>query len=305
MLIPRPSTLLFESGEFVIDSRTAIAAPPGLQAVALLLRGALAPATGFPLPLASDGNIRLAIDQGIGLEGYRLHASDAVVTILGGDTAGLFYGVQTLLQLLPPDIYRRARVAEIRWAIPAVKVGDRPRFGWRGIMLDVARHFLTKHEVFRFLDLMAMHRLNRLHLHLTDDQGWRVQILKYPKLTEVGGWRHETQLGAGAEAPGDGRPHGGFYSQDDIREIVAYASERFITVVPEIESPGHVQAALAAYPRLSVDGQPRKVFTRWGINPAVLNMEESTVEFFTDVLDEVMELFPSKFIGVGGDECPR
>ena len=193
----------------------------------------------------------------------------------------------------------------MRWVVPAVQIQDAPRFTWRGTMIDVARHFMPKHDVLRFIDLMAMHRLNVLHLHLTDDQGWRVEIRRYPRLTEAGAWRRESQIGAQHDAPGDGRPHGGYYTQDDIREIVAYASERFITVVPEIESPGHVQAALAAYPELGVSGETLEVWTRWGISANVLNMQESTVDFFTAVLDEVMELFPSPYIGVGGDECPK
>jgi hexosaminidase len=164
---------------------------------------------------------------------------------------------------------------------------------------------MPKHDVLRFIDLIAMHKLNVLHLHLTDDQGWRIEIKRYPRLATVGGWRRESQVGAGPEAGTDGRPHGGYYTQDDIREIVAYAAERFVTVVPEIESPGHVQAAIAAYPELGVTGEPLGVFTRWGINPNVLRVNDHTVEFFTNVLDEVMELFPSAYIGVGGDECPK
>jgi hexosaminidase len=159
--------------------------------------------------------------------------------------------------------------------------------------------------VLRFIDLLAMHRFNTLHLHLTEDQGWRIEIKRYPLLTEVGSWRHETQVGGALDSPTDGRPHGGFYTQDDIREIVAYASERAITIVPEIDVPGHSQAAIAAYPELGVGGQPREVFTRFGVNYNVLNTEESTVRFYLDVFDEVMDLFPGEFIGVGGDECPK
>ncbi|GAA2551468.1 beta-N-acetylhexosaminidase [Winogradskya consettensis] len=249
--------------------------------------------------------IALELDASLGAEAYRLRVTSEAATISAGDAAGAFYGCQALLQLLPTAIHRRALVAGQRWALPAVEIHDEPRFAWSGAMLDVARHFMPKHDVLRFIDLMALHRLNTLHWHLTDDQGWRVEIRRYPRLTEVGAWRHESQVGAAHDAPTDGRPHGGFYTQDDIREIVAYAAQRHITIVPEIESPGHVQAALAAYPQLGVSGRQLEVFTRWGVNPNVLNAEETTVDFFTGVLDEVLQLFPSRYIGVGGDECPK
>ncbi|GAA0580148.1 beta-N-acetylhexosaminidase [Paractinoplanes ferrugineus] len=304
-MIPRPTSRVPGQGELVLDHGTTVAAPDELAGVLVRLQQALRPATGLRLRESSPATVTLALDDGLEPEGFRLRVTSHGATVAGGAAAGVFYGCQALLQLLPPAIYRRAPVAGQRWAIPAVEITDAPRFGWRGVMLDVARHFLPKADVLRFLDLMAMHRLNVLHLHLTDDQGWRLEIRRYPRLTEVGAWRRESQVGATPDAPGDGRPHGGYYTQDDIREIVAYAAERFITVVPEIESPGHVQAALAAYPELGVTGAPLEVFTRWGINPNVLNAEESTVDFFTGVLDEVLELFPSRWIGVGGDECPR
>lgn len=310
MIIPRPARLEFDEGEFVFDRSTRIAAPGSLDGVVGWLRGALGPATGLPLSRVSDAaSVASAVELTLALdlkpEGYRLSAGPEGVRIEGGTAAGVFYGCQALLQLLPPTIYRRARVDGEIWRVPAIRIEDEPRFGWRGTMLDVARHFMPKHDVLRFIDLMAMHRLNVLHLHLTEDQGWRIEIKRYPRLTEVGSWRRESQVGAGEDAPGDGRPHGGFYTQDDIREIVAYAAERFITVVPEIESPGHVQAALAAYPELGVTGEQLEVWTRWGVNYNVLNAEESTIEFFLGVLSEVMDLFPSQYIGVGGDECPK
>ncbi|GAA3633905.1 beta-N-acetylhexosaminidase [Kineosporia mesophila] len=305
MLVPRPVESVAGEGSFVLDRETTLSAPPALEGVLTWLQGALRPATGLPLREGASGGIQLQIEDDLGAEAFRLTVTSGGVRIAGGGPAGVFYGAQALLQLLPPAVFRRGRVASARWEVPAVTVTDAPRFGWRGVMLDVARHFMPKHDVLRFIDLMAMHRLNTLHFHLTEDQGWRIEIKRYPRLTEVGGWRHESQVGAGPDAPNDGRPHGGFYTQDDIREIVAYAAERFITVVPEIETPGHVQAALAAYPELGVHQGHLDVWPRWGINPNVLNLEESTVEFFTNVLDEVLELFPSTFIGVGGDECPR
>jgi len=305
MLIPRPITMRATEGDFELDGTTGICASPGLEGVAAWLQGALRPATGLSMGESPDGSIRLSIEPALGAEAFGLVVTPDGIRIEGGNVAGVFYGCQALLQLFPPAVFRRSKVSGVRWVVPAVKIQDAPRFAWRGTMLDVARHFMPKHDVLRFIDLMAMHRLNMLHLHLTEDQGWRIEILRYPRLTEVGAWRRESQVGAEADARGDGRPHGGYYTQDDIREIVAYAAERFITVVPEIESPGHVQAALAAYPELGVTAEKLEVWTRWGINPYVLNTEESTVDFFKNVLDEVMELFPSPYIGVGGDECPK
>ncbi|MFD7057391.1 beta-N-acetylhexosaminidase [Streptomyces mirabilis] len=320
MLIPRPLGLVRGRGELVLDQATTLSAPEELAGVLAWLQGALRPATGLPLRETSrgttastttssrttaPGTIALDLADRLGAEAFEVHVSASGATVLGGGPAGVFYGCQALLQSLPPSVYRRAPVPGRKWSIPACRISDEPRFAWRGLMLDVARHFMPKHDILRLIDLMAMHRLNTLHWHLTDDQGWRLEIRRHPRLTAVGAWRSESQVGAGRDAPGDGRPHGGFYTQDDVREIVAYAAQRFITIVPEIESPGHVQAALAAYPELGVTGQTLPVWTRWGVNSNILNAEESTVGFFTDVLDEVMELFPGRYIGIGGDECPK
>ncbi|WP_022891324.1 beta-N-acetylhexosaminidase [Agromyces subbeticus] len=310
MLLPRARHRFTATGDsprhdYELTVSAGIAADAELIPVGELLQAALRPATGLALPVGPAGDIRLAIDGSLSAEAYRLRVTRDGVEIAGGSPAGVFYGCQSLVQLLPPEIHRRARVDGVRWTVPVAEVDDEPRFAWRGTMLDVVRHFMPKHDVMRFIDLMAMHKLNVLHFHLTDDQGWRVEIRKYPRLTEVGGWRHESAIGAEPDAPGDGRPHGGFYTQADLREIVDYAAARFVTVVPEIESPGHVQAALAAYPELGVVDGPFEVWPKWGINPNVLNAEESTVQFFLDVFDEVMDIFPSPFIGVGGDECPR
>ncbi|MGI9822324.1 beta-N-acetylhexosaminidase [Agromyces sp. Marseille-Q5079] len=322
MILPRPQHVSTPIGGhagadgFRFDRTVSIAAPPGLASVAEWLAAALRPATGLPLPVtradaagtAPARGIRLLLDADLGDEAYRLRVEPDGIEIAGGGAAGVFRGATSLLQLLPPAIHRRARVDGAGWVVAPVEVADEPRFGWRGAMLDVARHFMPKHDVLRFIDLMAMHKLNRLHLHLTDDQGWRMQVRRYPRLTRVGAWRHESQVGADPEGPLDGRPHGGFYTQDDLREIVAYAADRFVTIVPEIESPGHVQAALAAYPELGVrdvEPGPLDVWPHWGIDENVLNAEEATVQFFLDVLDEVMDVFPGPFIGIGGDECPR
>lgn len=309
MLLPRPTSAVPGTGELLLDDTVTVVAPEDLAPTAQWLQSVLRPATGLPLPVRADRGpapaIVLELGAGLGAEAYRLTSGPQGVRIEGGDPAGVFYGCQALLQLLPAQVHRRAPVPGVRWAVPAVEVSDAPRFGWRGVMLDVARHFMPKSDLLRFIDLLAMHRLNTLHLHLTDDQGWRIEIVQYPRLTEVGSWRRESQLGAQEDSPGDGRPHGGFYTQDDIREIVAYAAQRFVTVVPEIEMPGHVHAAIAAYPQLGVRDEQLEVSTRWGIDPNVLNAEETTVEFFAAVLEEVMDLFPGPFVGVGGDECPR
>ena len=316
MLLPRPTTYRADSdGEFSLTASTVIrVADPALSGTAHWLQSALRPPTGLPLPTttsaAADAQgpaISLELAAGLSPEAYELTVvTSSGVRIAGGDAAGVFYGCQALLQLLPPSVYRLAFVRDERWAVPAVSIADAPRFQWRGTMLDVSRHFLPKREVLRFLDLMAVHRLNTLHLHLTDDQGWRVEILRYPRLTSAGGWRHESQVGAKAGADTDGRPHGGYYTQADIREIVAYAAARHITVVPEIDLPGHSQAAISAYPELGIKPDERlEVWTRWGINHNVLNGEQSTVDFYKGVLDELMDLFPSELIGLGGDECPK
>lgn len=307
-LLPRPRRITELDGEFVIDERTRVLSDASTAGPGALLLAVLRASTGLPLGDATgtgERAIALSVDPAMAVEAYLLSVTPGGVRIVGGSASGVGNGVQSFLQLLPPQVYRRATVHGMRWAAPACEVADEPAFRWRGVMLDVARHFLPLHDVLRFVDLMAMHRLNVLHLHLTDDQGWRIQILRYPRLTEVGAWRRESQVGYGVDAPGDGRPHGGYYTQDDLRELVAYAAARGITVVPEIESPGHVQAAIAAYPELGVTGAQLEVGTRWGIIPNVLNAEESTVEFFTNVLDEVLDVFPSEFIGVGGDECVK
>lgn len=309
MTIPAPAQFSPGHGHFTLNANTRITASAELLAEARQLAAALRPATGFPLPvsqsLAQGHVINFAVDSALAAEEYQVTVTEADVTITAAGGAGAFYAAQVLQQLLPPQIYRRATTTGVTWQIPVCEIADRPRFGWRGVMLDVSRHFMPKADVLRFIDLAAMHRLNVFHWHLTDDQGWRIEIKRYPKLTEVGSWRRESQVGAQRECAGNNRPHGGFYTQDDVREIVAYAAERHITVIPEIEMPGHVQAAIAAYPELGVAGQQIEVGTRWGIIEDVCNIERSTVEFFCQVLDEVAELFPADIIHVGGDECPK
>ncbi|MGW2329063.1 beta-N-acetylhexosaminidase [Streptomyces sp. NPDC001700] len=302
----------------VLDEDTRIDARPGAERVARWLRATVGAATGLPLSPhtgGSSGGIVLGLDTGLrerlGPEGYRIVVDGHTVVIEGGGEPGLFWGAQTLRQLLGADAFRRAPLDPDRreWALPALSVEDAPRFGWRGLMLDVARHFLPKDGVLAYIDLLAAHKLNVLHLHLTDDQGWRLEILRYSELTATGAWRTRTKLGHRASPLWDERPHGGYYTQDDIREIVAYAAERHITVVPEIDIPGHSQAAIAAYPELGntdvIDTASLGVWTTWGINPNVLSPTDTTLRFFENVLEEVLDLFPGAFVHLGGDECPK
>lgn len=314
-LIPAPGAVRTRGAAFALDERTGLDAGPGTEATARWLRGILGAATGLALPPGTGphgGAIRLRVDDtgSLGPEGYRLSVDEAGVSVHGGGPAGVFWGAQTLRQLLGAEAFRRAPVTPgRRWTVPGVTVEDAPRFGWRGLLLDVARHFLPKDGVLRYLDLMAAHKLNVLHFHLTDDQGWRVEIRRYPKLTETGAWRSRTKVGHRASPLWDERPHGGFYTQDDIREIVAYAAERHITVVPEIDVPGHSQAAIAAYPELGntdvIDTTALSVWDTWGVNPNVLAPTDNTLRFYEGVLEEVLELFPSAFVHLGGDECPK
>jgi hexosaminidase len=311
-LVPLPNSATYAEGWFELDGETTIDAAPEFGRAAEWLRAELSPATGLPLREdARPGNaisFRPAGDD-LGAEGYRLSVGPDQVLIETSGPAGAFYAAQTLRSLLPPAAYRRSAVGAQVWRVPCATIADTPRFGWRGVMLDVARHFLPKQDVLRFIDLAAMHKLNLLHLHLSDDQGWRIEIRRYPKLTEVGAWRRDSPLGHRQHGLTDGRPHGGYYTQDDIREIVAYAADRYITVLPEIDVPGHTCAAIAAYPELGNTDLPGghpdpEVATSWGIFDQVLNVEQSTLEFLHGVFDEVMDLFPGRWIGVGGDECP-
>jgi hexosaminidase len=239
-------------------------------------------------------------------EGFRLTVDADGVRVAAADAAGAFYARQAVRQLLGPSAFRAAEIHSGQYELPYGVVEDWPRLRWRGCLLDVARHFMPKAGVLRFLDLMAAHRLNVLHFHLTDDQGWRIEVPAFPRLTEVGAWRAGSWVGRPPDGtPGhDGRPHGGYYTVEDLREIVAYAAERHITVVPEIDVPGHSQAAIAAYPWLGATGAPLEVLTRWGVNENVLAVNERTVDFYRQVLTHVTEVFPSRVICVGGDEVP-
>lgn len=312
-LIPAP-TAVQGAGRcgFPFEADTALWGDPGTEGTQRWLRATLGAALGLPLPPGAEGarnTVALRLDSTLPAEAYRLEVvATWGVVITGGGPAGVFWGAQTLRQLLGPVAFRRAPVRpDMTYGVLHQTIHDAPRFGWRGLMLDVARHFMPKEGVLRYLDLMAAHKLNVFHFHLTDDQGWRVQIKRYPKLTEIGSWRARTKFGHRASPLWDDKPHGGYYTQDDIREIVAYAAERHITVVPEIDVPGHSQAAIAAYPELGntdvIDTNSLSVWDNWGINPNVLAPTDNTLRFYEGVFEELLELFPSEFIHVGGDEC--
>jgi hexosaminidase len=267
---------------------------------------------GFSIPIqeraAQDTpsiNLKIAGQLGtLGREGYQLTVGPTAITLEGSDPAGVFYGLQTLRQLLPVEIEARPGKLDGPWQVPNCEMVDQPRFAWRGFMLDEGRYFHGKDTVLQTLDLMALQKLNVFHWHLTEDQGWRIEIKKYPRLTEIGSKRAGTSQGF--YGPHNGVPHGGFYTQAEIREIVEYAARRQILVVPEIGMPGHSLAALAAYPELSCTGGPFDVATHFGIYPDIYCAGKETVFVFLQaVLDEIMALFPSPYIHIGGDEAPK
>ncbi|MEV0319157.1 beta-N-acetylhexosaminidase [Streptomyces sp. NPDC050658] len=311
-LIPAPARAEGPQGEgFILDQSTVLHAAPGTGSAERWLRSTFGAALGLPLaPGTGSGAISLSVDDSLAPEAYRLTVAEGGVEIRGGAAPGVSWGAQTLRQLIGPEAYRRAPLRpDATHTVPGCVIEDAPRFRWRGMMLDVSRHFMPKEGVLRYLDLLAAHKLNVFHFHLTDDQGWRIEIKRYPKLTEVGSWRPRSKWGHRASELWNETPHGGFYTQDDIREIVAYAHARHIAVVPEIDIPGHSQAAIAAYPELGntdvVDTEALGVWDTWGVNPNVLAPTEDVLRFYEGVFEEVLDLFPSTFIHVGGDECPK
>ena len=312
-LVPVPARVVAREGTFTLTADTKIAVHASLRPIAERLRDQLRPATALPLAIVDQtagSRISLALDPRLALgdEGYRLVVYPDLIDTRAPHPAGLARAIETLRQLLPVEIYRRAQVERVPWRIRCVDIEDTPRFGWRGSHLDVSRHFMPKATVLKHIDLLAMHKLNVFHWHLTDDQGWRIEIKRYPKLTEVGAWRPDSMTlpltREAAKRKFSGVPHFGYYTQDDVREVVRYAADRHITVVPEIEMPGHALAAIAAYPELGA-GEAAEVKTFWGIEERVFNVTDGTLDFLQNVLDEVLSLFPSKFIHVGGDEVPK
>ena len=260
--------------------------------------------TGKPMTGKRGGVIRFGLNPNMGTEEYFLQVKPDGVNVEASAFGGFFYAIQTLKQMLPAEVYGNQK-ANAAWLLPCVTILDAPRFDYRGIHMDPCRHFWSVEETKRYIDIAATYKLNRLHWHLTEDQGWRMEIKKYPKLTEVGAWRSGTCIGKDFDS-NDGIRYGGFYTQDEMREIVAYAAERNITVIPEVDLPGHMVAALAAYPELGCTGGPYEVWTRWGVSEDVLCVgKEETFTFLEDVLTEVMDIFPSEYIHIGGDECPK
>ena len=326
-IIPQPVEVTTNSGSFVISPKTSLVVSNKIdEASAAFLNNYLSDYYGFMLPVvkkATKDYIKfnsLKDIKGLKAEGYSLKSDSKGVVIEGNSDIGTFYGMQTLIQLLPIEKSKTLKIA-------AVTVKDEPRFEYRGAMLDVARHFFPVSFVKKYIDYLALHKMNYFHWHLTEDQGWRIEIKKYPRLTEIGSKRNGTIVGRYPGTSSDNTPEGGFYTQEDVKEIVKYASDRFITVIPEIEMPGHSSAAIAAYPMLScfpdektqipdnvisekskqelANGRVKLVQETWGVFTDVYAPTEYTFKFLEDVLDEVMALFPSKYIHVGGDESPK
>lgn len=298
-LIPTPVSLQQQDGKFALTSGTTFQASTSeAKAVAEFFAKKLKNSTGFNLAVnETTGDIALNIDPALEMnaEGYRLTVTPKRIEITAKTAAGVFYGMQTVLQLLPAEVESKT-VVKTDWTLPCVTIEDAPRFAYRGVMLDPCRHFMTVEETKRQLDVMAMLKINRLHWHLTEDQGWRIEIKKYPKLTEVGATRTE----------GEGTTHSGFYTQEEAKEIVAYAAERFITVVPELETPGHELAAIAAYPHLSCTGEEVTPRIIWGVEDLVMCPGKGDMfPFLEDVIKELVEIFPSEYYHIGGDECPK
>jgi hexosaminidase len=328
-IIPLPQRVQPRDGVFVLKPTTPILVDAdesaSTVATASFLAERLRKSTGYPFKVgnsskegSAEGKILLTTKGSTphsSAEGYELTVTGDSVIVRAPQPAGMFYAVQSLLQLLPPEVLASKPVRNMAWSISAVHIEDQPRFAWRGFLLDVGRHFFTKAEIEQLLDLMALHKLNIFHWHLTDDQGWRLEIKKYPRLTGVGAWRKTIGFGldpkAGTAYGPDGR-YGGYYTQADVRELVAYADSRHITIVPEIEMPGHASAALAAYPQFSCFGGAYS--TDEGALPGVYCAgKDETFEFLQNVLTEVCQLFPGKYIHIGGDEvspdnwkkCPK
>lgn len=303
-VIPVPVELTQNEGLFTLTANTTlvVTSPEAAQSAAYLA-AKIKGSTGYDLTLVQEkpaaNYIEIGVDPSLGLasEGYTLNSTQQGVTIAGQSAVGAFYGVQTLLQLLPAEIESPEKITNTAWEIPAVSVRDYPRFEYRGLMIDPCRHFVSVEFLKKQLDVMAMYKINRFHWHLTDDQGWRIEIKKYPLLTEKGAVRTE----------GDGSQYGPFfYTQDQIREVVAYATERYIDVIPEIELPGHGMAALSGYPEYSCTGGPFTPRIIWGVEDEVFCVgKDATFKFLEDIITEVVALFPSQYFHIGGDECPK
>ena len=317
-IIPAPVQSQLQRGQFVLAPHSRILADANLKNEAELLATRLRTATGYAIKIKpadteiSPGDIVLTMTDAspnLGDEGYELFVTTNRVVIRAPTSAGVFYGEQSFLQLLPAKIFSHHEIENVPWAAACVEISDQPRFPWRGFMLDVSRHFFTKTEVEQVLDLMALYKLNTFHWHLVDDQGWRIQIKRYPKLTSEGAWRHDIgfKLDQKLSNAYDWRGrYGGYYTQNEIREVVAYAAARHITIVPEIEMPGHSIAALSAYPQFGCPGEKFEKPREGGVfNGVYCAGNDNTFTFLSNILAEVTVLFPGKFIHVGGDEVDK
>jgi hexosaminidase len=331
-IIPEPVSIKTGVGNFALPQNITVEAPaqPEMKQVIAVLKDRLSVPTGCTVSVSNsspNATIRLVLnktaDPKMGKEGYGLSVTAKNILIKANEPAGLFYGVQTLLQLLPKEIESATRVANMAWIVPVTEINDVPRFGWRGLMFDVTRHFFTKAEVKQFIDDMVRYKYNLLHLHLTDDEGWRLEIKGLPKLTEVGAWNVKKTGYFGTFAPpaaDEPRNYGGFYTQNDIKEIVQYAKERFVDILPEIDVPGHSLAAVVSYPELSCTPAARTYRVRSGeeimdwskghppialVDNTLCPANEKVYEFLDKVITQVAQLFPFEYIHVGGDECPK
>ncbi|MHA1482758.1 MAG: beta-N-acetylhexosaminidase [Candidatus Heimdallarchaeaceae archaeon] len=312
-MIPYPSKVEFKTGKFTLNSETKIDISPELTDITDYLIDLINSSTGFSLSTNLEASRKNTISlvlhetsEILTSEGYQLSINLDNIIIEAKTHQGIFYGIQTLRQLLPIEIESREEIKEFIWTVPCISIVDNPRFIWRGLMFDVGRHFHDVATIKRTLDLLALMKMNVFHWHLTEDQGWRIEIKKYPKLVEIGSKREDTRIGGWTSKKFRGKPHKGHYTQEQIKEIVEYASERFIKVIPEIEIPGHSSAAIASYPDLSCEGKRINVPTKFGIFDEILCPgKETTFEFLENVLEEVISLFPSNIIHVGGDEAPK
>ena len=312
-IVPYPNRLETGRGAFAVTNRPVACdsrADERTQRIVAEFAARLAAASGGtnPVTIADEvptSGIRFVVDEALPAEGYTMRVTKNGLEVRASQFSGFFYALQSLKQLLPVAIYGTDTVPGATWEVPCVSIEDAPRFAYRGMHLDVARHFFSVDEVKRYLDIMSIHKLNTLHWHLTDDQGWRIEIKRYPELTRIGSIRKATVVRKEWDTYDD-TPYGGFYTQDEIRDVVEYAAGRGITVIPEIDLPGHMLAALTAYPELGCTGGPYEVWGRWGVADDVLCPgQEKTFAFLEGVLTEVMELFPSEYIHIGGDECPK
>ncbi|MFC4634875.1 beta-N-acetylhexosaminidase [Dokdonia ponticola] len=312
-IIPKPLSLETSQGRFLVDEKTIIVGDVSLTNEINYVSDMLQVGSRFTVSTSNDSanekkknSITLLLDESLPSdESYKLEVTFDNVVISGKTPAGIFYGIQSLRQLLPATVESES-TNKVPLTIPAVLIEDQPTYVYRGMHLDVGRHFFPVDFIKKYIDLIAMHKMNTFHWHLTEDQGWRIEIKKYPKLTEIGSQRKETILEKNFNPYiGDGKPYGGFYTQEEVKEIVAYATSRHITVIPEIELPGHSLAAIASYPELGNTGQTHEVGTRWGVYDQIYAPKEDTFAFLEDVLTEVIALFPSKLIHIGGDEAPK